>query len=384
MTVTSRYRWAVLAAGTAAQASFSTIGFGLPAIAPALRDEFALDLQGVGVLLAAEWVGLSFALLPWGLAVDRIGERLALLVGLGGCGALVASAALVDSFAAVVAVLAAGGAAGASVQAASGRAVMHWFAPEERGLAFGVRQTAVTAGGVVGALAVPAVVAAGGVDAAFVFLGAFCIVAALAGAAFIRDAHEHVEADAVEWSLRDRRLWILCSGSGFYVAAQVALVSFLVLYLHDERGLSAARAAAVLALISGLAAALRIGAGRWSDVLRSRIVPLRRIGLAVVATLAAATALLDAPNVVVVPLLVAAGALSAAWNGLSFAAAAELAGRARSGAAIGFQQTVLSVVGVVVPPAFALVVATSSWRTAFAAAAAAPLAGWVLLGRVRI
>ena len=295
-----------------------------------------------------------------------------------------ASAALVESFALVVVLLALGGAAGGSVQAASGRAVMQWFAPEERGLAFGVRQTAVTAGGVVGALAVPAVVAVGGVDAAFVFLGGFCVVTAVAAAALIRDADEHVEPEAVEWTLRDRRLWALCGGSGFYVAAQIALVGFVVLYLHDERGLSASRAAAVLALISAIAAALRIGAGRWSDVLRSRIVPLRRIGLAVVATLAAATALLDAPNAVVVPLLVAAGALSAAWNGLSFAAAAELAGRARSGAAIGFQQTVLSAVGVVVPPAFALVVATVSWRAAFAAAAAAPFAGWVLLGRVRI
>ena len=75
------------------------------------------------------------------------------------------------------------------------------------------------------------------------------------------------------------------------------------------------------------------------------------------------------------PLLVLATALSAAWNGLSFVAAAELAGTARSGAAIGFQQTVLSVSGVVVPPLFATLVAFSSWRAGFALAALAPLAG---------
>ena len=38
-----------------------------------------------------------------------------------------------------------------------------------------------------------------------------------------------------------------------------------------------------------------------------------------------------------------------AWNGLSFTAAAELAGAARSGAAIGFQQSVLSGLGVLAP-----------------------------------
>ena len=334
--------------------------------------------------MAAEWVGLTFALLPWGLLADRLGERLALALGLGSCGALLGAAGAVDSFAGVVALLALAGAAGGSVQAASGRAVMHWFAADERGLAFGVRQTAVTAGGVVGALAVPAVTAAGGVGAAFVFLGSLCAATAVVAAVVVRDTEDDGAAEAAPWTLRDSRLWILCSGSGFYVATQMALVSFLVLYLHDERGFSERLAAAMLALVLGLAAILRIGVGRWSDVVGSRIVPLRRIGVATVVTLAAATALLEAPTALVVPLFVAAGALSSAWNGLSFAAAAELAGRARSGAAIGFQQTVLSVVGVVVPPAFAAVVAVSSWRAAFALAAAAPIAGWVMLGRLRV
>ena len=43
------------------------------------------------------------------------------------------------------------------------------------------------------------------------------------------------------------------------------------------------------------------------------------------------------------------------WNGLSFTAAAEAAGPRRSGAAIGFQQTVLGVGGIVIPIAFAAV-----------------------------
>src|SRR5918995_3887106 len=87
-----RYRWAVLAAGTAAQASFSAIGIGLPAIAPALRDEFGLTLAEVGLVLSAEWIGLTVTLLAWGLLADRIGERLSLGLGLGGCGLLLSAA----------------------------------------------------------------------------------------------------------------------------------------------------------------------------------------------------------------------------------------------------------------------------------------------------
>ena len=104
--------------------------------------------------------------------------------------------------------------------------------------------------------------------------------------------------------------------------------------------------------------------------------------IATTAALAAAAILLGASDAVVVSLLVLATALSAAWNGLSFVAAAELAGAARSGAAIGFQQTVLSVTGIVVPPLFAATVDASSWRLGFAAAAVAPVLGWAVLGRL--
>ncbi|HET6643289.1 MAG TPA: hypothetical protein VFG93_08440, partial [Gaiellaceae bacterium] len=85
---------------------------------------------------------------------------------------------------------------------------------------------------------------------------------------------------------------------------------------------------------------------------------------------------------VVVAVIVVAGTISMAWNGLSLTAAAELAGRARSGAAIGFQQTTLALIGVGVPVAFAAVVEAASWRTAFALAAIGPLLGWWLLGRL--
>jgi hypothetical protein len=68
-----------------------------------------------------------------------------------------------------------------------------------------------------------------------------------------------------------------------------------------------------------------------------------------------------------------------AWNGLSFTAAAELAGPVRSGAAIGLQQTVLGGVGVVSPIVFAAVVSEASWPVAFAVAALLPLVGvWAL------
>ena len=81
--------------------------------------------------------------------------------------------------------------------------------------------------------------------------------------------------------------------------------------------------------------------------------------------------------------MIVAGAISMAWNGLSVTAAAELAGPRRSGAAIGFQQTTLSVTGVLVPAAFAYVVDSTSWEVGFALAAVFPLVGVQLLRPLR-
>ena len=370
------YRWAVLAAGTTAQAAFSTISFAIAVLAPALREQYGLSLSVIGVVLAAVWIGLTFALLPWGFAVDRFGERWTLAGGLAVCAAFLAGAAYAPSFGWLVVLLGLAGVAGGSVQSGSGRAVMRWFAASERGLALGLRQTAVPVGGAIAALVLPVLETP---RAGLLFVAGFVLAGALAGAIVLRTGtEEHIEVVDVEITLRDRRLWIACWGSGLYLIAQVAMMGFVVLFLHDEHGYSTGKAAAVFAAGQGLAAVLRIGVGRWSDVLGSRVRPLRWIGVAIGAALALVAAVSGAPGWLLVPALVAATGMSMAWNGLSYTIAAELGGR-RSGAAIGFQQTVLSGIGVAAPVAFAAAVSASSWGIAFALAALFPLAGaWLL------
>jgi sugar phosphate permease len=374
----------VLAAGTAAQTSFSAVIVGLPVLAPALRDAHSLSLLQIGVVLDSLWIGTLLTLLPWGVLADRVGERLVLGSGLLLCAAALVGAGDAERFEPLILLVGLAGAAGASVNAASGRAVMQWFPAAERGFALGVRQTAIPIGGLISALVLPALSLRG----AFVFLAGLCVAGALFGVIVIREREGAAEDDVLEArglgaTLRDRQLWLLCGASSFYLVAQLAITGFLVLFLHDERGLSDAAAAGVLAGVQVVAAAMRIGGGRWSDRLGSRVRPLRIVGFASAITLAVAAAVLSAPLVVLVPAFVLAGGLSMAWNGLSFTAAAEIAGRARSGAALGMQQSALAAAGALVPPAFAAVVAASSWRLGFAAAAAFPLAGVALLRPLR-
>jgi sugar phosphate permease len=381
----SRYRWTILALGTSAQAAYSATFLGIPVLAPALRAEYGLTLPEIGLVIATANLGSIVTLLLWGLLTDRVGERVILAVGLTGAAIALASAAFAPSFAALLAALTVAGAAGASVNAASGRAVMGWFRYEERGFALGIRQTAVPIGGVAVALALPPIVAAWGVRGGLVALALGCFVTAMAGLVGLREAPRHdEELGDLAHPLRDGRIWRLSLGSALLIAAQASILGFVILFLHGERGLTTATAAGVFAVIHVFGAVLRIGTGRWSDHARARIAPLRQLALALSIALLVTAVLTDAPLALLIPTLVVAGALSLSWNALSFTAAVELAGRARSGAAIGLQQTALAVSYAATAPVFAAIVDAGSWRLGFGLAAVMPLAGAVLLRRLAL
>ena len=369
----------MLAAGTFAQTTYSAIWFGIAVMAPVLRDRDHLSLTQTGLLLSSSLGGSLLSLLLWGLATDRFGERIVLVSGLALCGGGLIAAGFVHGFWPVAGLVAFAGMTGASVQSASGRAVLHWFPVTQRGLALAIRQTAIPISGFLTALVLPHV---GGVRNGFLLMGAACLAGAAVGGIVLREGPEHVRGAGEppgRSPLRDRRLWQLSIGSSLLLAPQLCVAGFAVLYLHDRRGMSPGAAGAVLAVMQALAIAGRIAAGRWSDVRASRMSPLRAIALAVGGFVVLTTVLLGAPLPVLIPVLVVTGALSMSWNSLSFAAAIELAGRGRSGSAIGLQQTLLNVPSTTYPGLFGALVAATSWHAGFAAVAIFPLVGWLVL-----
>jgi len=256
---------------------------------------------------------------------------------------------------------------------------MSWFGAEERGLALGIRQTAIPIGGALGAAVLPAL---GSTRVAFFALGGSCIVGAAVAAVFMRGSPaQEPELVDVAGPLRDVRMWLLGGGTALYLTAQIGITGFVVLFLHEHRHVSTHAAAALLAAINVLAIGARIGSGRISDRLGTRLRPLRAIGIVLAVSTATVAVLLDAPLPVLEPAFVVAGVLSMTWNGLAFAAAAEAAGTRRTGAALGFQQTLLGVMVAAAPPAFAAI-ASTSWRLAFVLAAVGPVLGVLALSLV--
>jgi MFS family permease len=376
----SRYRWVVLAVGTLAQASTAAYFLGLAAVTPALRAFYGMGLAGVGALIGVTSVGLVATLVAWGTATDRFGERGVMTAGLAGAAVALGTAALVRSPIAAGALLLAAGASGASVNAASGRAVLTWFPTQRRGLAMAVRQTSVPLGAAGAAVALPALAERGGVPAVFAGLAAVCLATALAAALWIREPPNPPTAGrrasaSTRAVLADRRLLRLSAAGALLVVPQFLGSVFLVELLHTGRGLSLGAAAVLLSVTQVLGALGRLGNGVWSDRAGSRLRPLRIVALAVAAAFAlAAVAFAAAPVPLLGVVLMVAAALAISWNGLVFTAAGELAPPGRAATAMAMTNTANYVGAAVTPAVGGAVAATAGWPAMLTLGTAAALA----------
>jgi sugar phosphate permease len=373
----SSYRWVVLGVGSLATASLAAVQGGLPAVSPAIQDAFDLTLVQVTAVFTAFAVGTVVTLLAWGMASDARGERTIIAVGLGGGSAALFAAAGSHGYVALLVWMLLAGMLGSAGIAASGRAVFGWFPRDERGLALGLRQTAVPAGAAIASFTLPPLASAAGVHAPLYALAGVMLAGAVAAAVWMREG-PRVEsaAPAAPDAARDPRIWRLSAASSLMIVGQVGLTSLLVLYLYRERHWTAAHAALALGFVQVGAALARVSAGRWSDLRDERIEPFRRLATAAGVLLLAAS--LGGP--VAVPLLMAGGVAAMSWNGLSFTAAAEISGRRQAGKAMGIQNTAMRVVAAGVPVGLGVLASAVSWHAVFFVMGVTPLIARALLG----
>jgi MFS family permease len=382
----SRYRWVVLVVGTAAQASTAYF-LGLAAVTPVLRAHFGLGVGGVGVLIGLASAGLIPTLIPWGSAADRFGERWVMATGLVGAAGALAGIAFADDAVAAGVLLVVAGACGASVNAASGRAVMTWFPAAGRGTAMAIRQTSVPVGAALAAVALPPIADAGGVPAVFAALAGTCLAAALAVATWIREPPGHRAragrpAAGARAVLADPRLQRLSLAGFLLVVPQFLGSVFLVEVLHEGSGVPLAAAGALLAVTQVLGALGRLVNGAWSDRVGSRLGPLRIVAVAVAAGFALSALLRPGPALLLAVVLVPAAALAISWNGLVFTTAGELAPPGRAATAMAVSNTANYVAAAGAPAIGGLVAERAGWSAMLALGALAAAAALLALRRL--
>ena len=371
-------RWSMLAIALTATLCANVFINGAAFLIPTLHTERGLDLAQAGLLSSMPSFGMVATLIAWGYLVDRVGERIVLTLGSALTAAAAFAAASVDSLVAVGAFLLLGGMAAASSNSASGRLVVGWFPPERRGLVMGIRQTAQPLGVALGALVIPRLAESHGVAVALLFPASVCAVSAAVCAVGVLDPPRAPRSEAAEEELanpyrRSGLLWRIHAVSVLLVVPQVVVWTFTLVWLMSDRGWSAASAGAMVTAAQVLGAAGRIAAGRWSDVVGSRLRPIRSIAVAAAGAmgLLALTGYLDSP--ISVAVMVAASVITVSDNGLAFTAIAEIAGPFWSGRALGTQNTSQLLTSGIAPPLFGGLIGVAGCPAAFAVCALFPL-----------
>ena len=373
--VSTTRRWAMLAVGVLAQGT-SAIAINGPAfLIPTLHRHEGLSLVQASTVAAAPSVGVMLTLIAWGYAVDMLGERLVLAVGLAGTSLAGIVATQVNGTVPLAAALFLAGAFAASTSSASGRVVIGWFPAHRRGLAMGIRQMAQPLGVGVAAISIAVVAEKHGVAAALLVPALASAAALVAVLAVVLDPpRPERSVTATPNPYADNFLWRVHGVSVLLVIPQFAVWTFGLVWLQDARGWTAGAAGTLIALTQLAGAAGRIAVGHLSDVVGSRMVPLRAVAVAA----AVAMALLGLTDSrgwgIAVLLFVVATTVTVADNGLAFTAVAERAGPFWSGRALGVQNTAQFLTAAGVAPLAGAAITHWGYAAAFGLTAVFPVA----------
>jgi len=371
----------MLAASVAAQAGASVAINGPAFLIPSLQQTRGLSLAEAGTMAAMPIAGVMVSLILWGFVVDRVGERTVLLAGLGGTAVFSVVATLAERTITLAAVLFVVGMAAASTSSASGRIVVGWFPPERRGLAMGIRQMAQPLGVAVAAATIAVTADRVGLHAALWIPVVAATLAFLTVLMIVLDPPRPSATAAL--TANPYRiggfLMRVHGASVMLVVPQFLVWTYSLTWLVQERDWSPAAAGALVAGTHVLGAFGRIAVGHLSDVVGSRVRPLRWVALAAGLTMALLG--LTESLAVAVVVLVVASTVTVADNGLAFTSVAERAGSYWSGRALGVQNTAQYLAAAAVAPVAGLAISHWGYAATFALSALCPLVAILLVPR---
>jgi sugar phosphate permease len=366
-------QWSALTLVTLGHALGSFAVLGVAPLSPFLVDALHLTRVQVGLLLPAAYLGGVLMSLPSGWLTDHLGVRVTLGLGLGVIGVMVGLATLTSSLVPFLGCLVLAGFGFSVLNPATGRAIVEWFTPRQRGVAMGIKQTGLTLGGVAAALVLPPIAVAFGWRAALLTAAGVSFACGLAIALAYRPpvitgivrSVSRPRIIELRGYLRRPGLLVVFACGFFLSIGQSSLLAYLALYVKETFALSAVVAAQLLAAAQFGGALSRLGGGFVSD----RVFGGRRrpgiVGNALVAALAYGLFALgsDIPVGILVPLAVVAGAGAFGWVGLYFALVAEIGGARHAGLLTGVA-VMFAWSGVLVgPPLFGLILQTTSSYT---------------------
>jgi sugar phosphate permease len=381
------FRWAILALISVSHIIGAAAQYGINTLAPFYKDELGLSRAQVGLFFSAFYLAMTGASFGAGWLADRLGVRKTTLQGHLAVGICTVAAAFAPSFWWACACFFLAGLGYSFLNPSSSKGVMAWFHHDERATAMGAKQTGVPAGGVVTAMLAPQLVLMFGWRGALAALGILNFFFGFLFSVLWRDPPNENAAGAGGEGLgkpipAPLKIWsflpISC-GTAIYLVGQMSLITYIPLYLKDAMGFSPYWASQALALTQAGAMLGRIGWGVVSDRLFGG---RRKIILIIIGVLSALliTGLSfmtrESPLSLLLLILFLAGICLVGYQGVSYALIGELAGKDRTGTALGMMITINAGCATLGTPVFGYIVD----RTGSYAVAWQVLAGALALG----
>lgn len=333
-------------------------------LAPFMKADLGLTKAQIGLFASAAVAGYGVFLIPAGWICDKWGVRWTLCFGQVVAGCCLIAMLFAQSYTMGLVVMFVAGLGMGFLSPSTGKGIVEWFAIKERGMAMGIKQTSVNAGGLITAVTLPTVAIAFGWRWGFAILGAVAILSGILSAVFYKDAPKSASSASAaapvkkeSWLMvfKTREIWLISmAGIALYIAEMGVLIYF-VLFLKTQLLVPVVAAGFLLGAIdvggfcgkpiAGIISDRLMGGKRKPTfILLGAISTIFTVGFALMST--------GTPQWVILVCAVFFGFAAVGWGGIYFTMVAECAGKDNAATCLGASSLLLVIGNIIGVPLF--------------------------------
>ena len=370
-------------------------GQGFTPFYPFIQDDFNLSRTQVGFITGTIFAAATVTSSGFGWTIDRFGVRKMAGGTMILSGLVVSSLYFASNFLLLLLIAAAMGSLRPVGHPAGTKAIVDWISATRRGTAMSIKQAGNPVLGAMAAVAVPPLAVEYGWRVAALALGAFIVAGGFLILVLYRDkVSERTESKKEQRSffagmgrvMRNRDISLAVAFGFPMVGAQVATLTYFILFLNDELGVGVVVAGGMLAILQVSNIFMRIGWGVLSDTIGGgKRKPVLYVSVAGTLLMLLTMALIPAstPTWALVLVAIGLGGTVTSWVSLHSVLLSELSEPGQIGITIGYASTVSRTGIVIAPIVFGILSDTMGYRVAWLSLVGAIVIGLIALGAIR-
>ena len=381
-----------------AQVFVSFGGLTIPPLIPFIQPELELTYTEVGSMMTFLYLGAMIMSLPAGWLTDTLGVKKMIFLSQILMGSFVAFFSFVGNY--LIAILTAFvmGLGYGMVNPPTTKGITILFRREKRGFAMSAKQTGVPIGGAIAAGLLPPLALRFSWKISFLIAGIIIILSGLLSQFFYNQNQSQEKVSPVNSSAKNpartgtgktfynKNTIFLSLAGAFCSSVQIALITYIILYLRDVKKFDLLSATFCLSMINIGGISGRIFWGLMSDWLfkgsRKEVLQLI-ISLIFLSSLTLGLNV-QLPSVLLLSILFVFGFSAVGWNGVYHAFLAELPDKEMIGRTVGLSMTIVFTGNLLGPLLFGKIIdATSSYSMAWYFLCVAMAVAFILISMVR-